>query len=257
MEHPTPATGEATEVPGAAAELATTMAATSAVIVVFSDLLCPWAHVATTRLGDRRRALGVEDEVRIDHRAYPLELVNGRPTPKPHLEQEIAAARELEPEAGWSTSTDGSTWQASDHEYAVSSLLALEAVQAAKGQGPGISEALDLALRRAFFRDSRCISVLPVVADVAATVPGLDVDALVAELWSGRPRRDVRSDLDSAAGDAVTMSPHVFIPGGGDWPNPGIDLDTSGDAVRVIADRTEVYDEILELALADRSFEAG
>ena len=54
-------------------------------IVVFSDIGCPWAHVAVWRLHDARRRLGLEETVSFDHRVFPLELFNSQPTPKDEL----------------------------------------------------------------------------------------------------------------------------------------------------------------------------
>lgn len=43
-------------------------------IVVWSDLACPWAHVAVGRLHRVRAELCLGDVVRFDHRAFPLEV---------------------------------------------------------------------------------------------------------------------------------------------------------------------------------------
>ena len=52
-------------------------------IQVWSDLGCPWSHVVVWRLWDTRRRLGLEDRIRFDHHAFPLELFNSEPTPRP------------------------------------------------------------------------------------------------------------------------------------------------------------------------------
>src|SRR6056297_37514 len=120
-------------------------------ITVFSDIACPWAHLQVFRLDRARRELGLVDEVLVDHRAFPLELLNCRSTPKVLLESEIPTIAELDPDAGWSNEPEPWT-------YPVSSMAALEAIQAAKRQGPEVSVRLDLALRRAMFQDWRCIA---------------------------------------------------------------------------------------------------
>src|SRR5437588_6355376 len=122
-------------------------------IAVFADIACPWAHLAVHRLHTTRHRLGLEVRVQFDLRAYPLEVSNARPTPKRILDAEIPVVGALDPWAGWQV------WQRDDFTYPVSSLLALEAVQAAKEQGLPVSEGLDLALRRALFAESRCISL--------------------------------------------------------------------------------------------------
>src|SRR4051812_46903483 len=97
-------------------------------IVVYSDIGCPWAHVAVYRLLRARARLDLDDRVTLDHRAFPLEVFNSQPTPKSILDAEIPVAGGVEPNAGWQT------WQGAEHEYPVTMLPALEAVQAAKEQ---------------------------------------------------------------------------------------------------------------------------
>lgn len=128
-----------------------------ATIVVWSDLACPWAHVAVHRLHRARRALDLDGVVRFDHRPFVLEIANSRPTPKRVLDAEIPVAGALEPGAGWEV------WQDDPSRWPVTTLLPLEAVQAAKEQGSGAAEELDRALRVAFFGHSRCISLRSVV----------------------------------------------------------------------------------------------
>ena len=43
-------------------------------IQVWSDLLCPFAHVAIHRLRAARARLGLDDQVRLDHHTFALEL---------------------------------------------------------------------------------------------------------------------------------------------------------------------------------------
>lgn len=130
-------------------------------LVVYSDIACPWSHAAVYRLHETRRRLRLEGRVAFDHRAFPLELVNSRPTPRLELDAEIPVAGALAPRAGWQL------WQAPASQYPVTTLPALEAVQAAKGQGLRASEELDRGLRRAFFGESRCISMRHVILEVA------------------------------------------------------------------------------------------
>ena len=48
------------------------------VIEVFADVWCPFAHVGLNCVVDRR-AQAEAEEVRLNVRAWPLELVNGEP----------------------------------------------------------------------------------------------------------------------------------------------------------------------------------
>ena len=214
-------------------------------LVVFADLGCPWAHVTVRRLWTARERGGLESRVRFDIRAVPLELVNDRPTPFRSLQLELPSLCEVEPDAGWRL------WSAEPTTWPVTTLPAMEAVEAAKEQGPEASEHLDVELRRAFFAESRCISLRSVILDVAAGRGRVDADALADALDDGRARRALLDGYWSTAG-AVDGSPHVFAPDGSDAHNPGIQFhwDGEGDAKRLVIDRDDpsVYDELLQRA---------
>lgn len=218
-------------------------------IVVFADIACPWAHVAVHRLHETRARLGLEGRVVFDVHAFALEIVNRRPTPKLTLDAEIPVTGALEPEAGWQM------WQRPDHEYAVTTLPALEAVHAAKEQSLEASEALDRALRRAFFGASRNVSMRHEILDVAATVPGLDAEELARALDDGRARSALTADRALAESDAVAGSPHLFLPGGEDVHNPGIEMHWEGkhDEGFPVVDKDDpaVYERLLETAARD------
>ncbi|MDP8987300.1 MAG: DsbA family protein [Actinomycetota bacterium] len=215
-------------------------------IVVFADIACPWASVAVHRLHATRSRLGLDGEVELDHHAFPLELVNGRPTPKRVLDAELPVAGALVPDAGWQM------WQRPADEWPVTTLPALEAVQAAKAQSLVASASLDLALRRALFAESCCISLRPVVLEVAGSCPEVDVAALAEALDEGRARRQVMDDLDRAQSAEVQGSPHLFLADGSDTHNPGVRLHWQGAHGRgfpvVDADDPSVYDDLLRRA---------
>ena len=103
-------------------------------LVVFADIGCPWAHVAIHRLHETRARLGLTAALLFNMRAFPLEHVNRRATPKNILDAEIPVAGAIEPDAGWQM------WQRPEYEYPVTMLPALEAVQAVKEQGLPLSE---------------------------------------------------------------------------------------------------------------------
>jgi predicted DsbA family dithiol-disulfide isomerase len=214
-------------------------------IVVFSDIGCPWAHVAVARLHTARSRLGLDDDVRIDHRVFALELANERATPWRILHGEIPVTAAIEPAAGWQP------WQASPFEWPVSTLLAMEAVQAAKEQSLRASEALDRALRVALFAENRCVTMRHVVLDVARHCDLVDADALATSLDEGRFRRLVVEQWRGAAEQGVRGSPHVFV-NGLDLHNPGITmrmLEGSARGFPVIdGDEPGVYDDLLTRA---------
>ena len=215
-------------------------------VVVFSDVACPWAHVAVYRLHEKRRRMGLEAEVTFEHRAFPLELFNERPTPKTTLDAEIPVAGALEPDAGWQM------WRRPDYQYPVTTLLALEAVRAARAQSVAASEQLDRALRVAFFGHGETISMRHVILSVARTCGELDGEELAAALDEGRWRRAVMDDYERAQSDDFNGSPHVYVPGAGAH-NPGIEMHWEGDHGKgfpmVDADDPKVYDALLRSAL--------
>src|SRR5437763_14396277 len=155
---------------------------TPGTLLVYGDIACAWSHLCVHGLRQARHRLGLDDEVVLDLRSFPLELFNSRPTPKRTLDAEVPVVGALDPSAGWQM------WGRPDFEYPVTTLPALEAVQAAKEQGLRASEELGRALRYAFFAQSRTVSLLPVILDVAKRCEGLDVDALAEALDGGRAR---------------------------------------------------------------------
>ena len=215
-------------------------------IAVWSDIGCPWSHAALWRLHDARRRLGLTERVRFDHRAFPLELFNSEPTPFRTVAAEIPVCGHLAPRAGWQV------WQGLLTSWPVTTLPAMEAVQAAKGQGLAASEELDRALRTAFFAESRCISLRHVILEVASSCDALDVSALVAALDAGEARRRIVDDWNAAKRDGVRGSPHLFLSDGSDWHNPGVSMHWEGSEgvgfPVVDADEPAVYEEILRRA---------
>lgn len=216
-------------------------------VVVWSDLGCPWAHIAVWRLHHARSRLGLEEVVRFDHRVFPLELFNSQPTPRPSLEAEFDYCAELAPRAGWQR------WTGPDWSWPTTMLPAMEAVQAAKEQGLRASEELDRGLRRAFWAESRCVSLRHVILEVAAECESVDLEQLADAIDSGRARSRIADDWETAKGDEVRGSPHLFAPDGWNAQNPGLRMtwrqEEDGSWVPTIhRDRVEVYDEILRRA---------
>jgi predicted DsbA family dithiol-disulfide isomerase len=216
----------------------------SGTVQVWSDIGCPWAHIAVWRLHDARRRLRLEEQVRFDHRVFPLELFNNEPTPRHELEPEMPICASLAPRAGWQA------WSAPDWAWPVTMLPAMEAVQAAKAQGLAASEALDIGLRRAFWGESRCISLRHVILEVASEADGLDLPALATALDEGSARRAIFDDWEVAKTDAVDGSPHLFLTDGWNAQSPGIEATwTQGDdgvwLPTIVRDDASVYEELL------------
>jgi len=219
-------------------------------IVVWADIACPWATLALHRLHTVRERLELVDRVRLDIRAFPLELHNQRATPKLTLDAEVPVVGERAPDFGFQV------WTAPAEQWPVSTLLALEAVQAAKTQSLEASEELDLALRRAMFAESRCISLRHVIMEAADDCNTVDLDKLAESLDHGTARSTVMEQFDRTNGDGVDGSPHLFLPDGSDYANPGIELHWEGKAGEggfpvVDADDPEIYERILEAAAGE------
>jgi predicted DsbA family dithiol-disulfide isomerase len=190
---------------------------------VWSDLGCPWSHATVWRLWNARRRLGLEDKVRFDHHAFPLELFNSEPTPRSHIDVEAPVAETLAPRAGWQP------WSAPDSAWPVTLLPPMEAVQAAKLQSLEASEVLDRGLRSALYAQSRCISLRHVILEVATEAEVVDVAALAAALDDGRARAALMGDWRAAQGEEVRGSAHVFAPDGTNDENPGIGVGWEDD----------------------------
>lgn len=212
-------------------------------ITVFADIGCPWAHAAVYRLHEARRRLGLEEDLAFDVRAFPLEIFNEQPTPALVLATEIPVTGALAPDAGWAQ------WEASPYAYPVTTIPAMEAVYAAKEQGMGLSDRLDRRLRVSLFKESRCISIEHEILEVAKTVEGLDVQRLKTALRAGDCRQQLFADTEFAGTDAVKGSPHVFLPDGRDFHNPGVEMHWEGKAFPVVdSDDASIYDELVKTA---------
>ena len=99
-------------------------------------------------------------------------------------------------------------------------------------------------------RQSKTVSMRHVILDVARSVPGLDATALAERLDEGAARaalmEEIRRALDD---DDVKGSPHVFLAGGGQMHNPGIEMEWEGEHGKgfpvVGSDDPSVYADIV------------
>jgi predicted DsbA family dithiol-disulfide isomerase len=192
-------------------------------IQVWSDLLCPFAYVGLLRLRRARERLGLDGVVRLEHRTFPLELFNG-PHPRRGTDTEAVGLGQIEPEAEFRV------WAAPDDLYPHTVLLAAESVHAANAQSLAAGEALDLALRRAFWTRSRSISHRQVILEVAGELPDglVDVTALATALDGGRHRAGVMGDFAVSQTDAVAGSPTFRLADGSALNNPGVQVHWEG-----------------------------
>lgn len=211
-------------------------------VEVWSDLLCPFAYVGLLRLRRARTRLGLDEEVRLEHHTFPLELFDG-PHPRRGTDSEAVGLGQIEPEAQFRV------WGAADDLYPHTVLLAAEAVHAASAQSLVAGEELDLALRRAFWTHSRSISHRAVILEVAAEVPAVDATELAAALDRGEFRAAVMADFAVARTDAIAGSPTFRFPEGTTVTNPGIEVHWDGPWASgfpvVDAHDAGVYDKLL------------
>ena len=157
-------------------------------IQLWTDLLCPFAHVAVHRLRETRERLGLGGHVRLDHHVFPLELFNG-PHPRRGTDTEAVGLGQVAPEAGFRV------WTAADDLYPHTVLLAAEAVLAASRsrwmpRRPSTPRCAGPSGRsRARSPTARSSSTSPPRSPTGTTANAvLDVDQLADALDSGRYR---------------------------------------------------------------------
>ena len=217
-------------------------------ITVWSDIGCPWATLA---LGALRNAIQiVGGDKQIDHRVFPLEIFNQRPTPKRITDAEVVAIAGLIPDLGWNI------WSKPDWNFAVTMIPAMEAVQAAKHPDVGgltASDELDAALRKAFWCDSRCISIGAEIMRAAETCSNVNVEALEWAIAMGEGRWRIRDQWPVAQSQLVTCSPHIFSPSGVAVANPGASYTWVGGAETGYP-RMESYDESWTRSFVDLDY---
>lgn len=194
-------------------------------VVVYTDVACGWATVQLHRFYAARTEAGLDEQVRVDHQLFLLEDVNEMPLPKGLIDAELPVFADLAPDFGFRA------WRRSDSQWPITSLLANEAVHAAKAQSLAAAEELDLALRRAWFAQSRPVSMLHVILKVAGRCPSVDADALAQALDDGRARGTMMAHYRANVGN-VSGSPHFFLPDGTDVHNPGIEFHWEGGGER-------------------------
>jgi predicted DsbA family dithiol-disulfide isomerase len=191
-------------------------------VVVYTDVVCGWSTIALARFIRERDTAGLSDRLRLDHRLFALEDVNRFPVPKRYLDAELSALGACEPDFGWKP------WQEDAATWPCTSLPANEAVHAAKLQSSRAAEELDMAIRLAFFRDSRTISLHHVLVEIASRCPHVDAEVLAETLDAGTARAAMMRDYRTHASE-VQGSPHFFLPDGTDIHNPGISLHWVGE----------------------------
>jgi hypothetical protein len=182
-----------------------------AVIEVFADVACPFTHVGLRRLVEQRTTLG-RDDVHLLVRAWPLEIVNGKPLDPAHIGEEVSDIRnQVAPDLFRGFREDA---------FPQSSMPALALTHAAYRSDPATGEAVALRVRELLFEEGVDVAAPAVLAEVAAAhgvaVPFDDPAPVLADHAEGERR-------------GVIGSPHFFIGGGGFFcPSLSVHRDDSG-----------------------------
>lgn len=197
-------------------------------VEVFADVLCPFTHAGLHTLIDRRRDRGLS-EPRLLIRAWPLELINGKPLDPQHIGAEIVALRgSVRPDlfAGFS-----------EENFPATSMAAFALTAAADRTGDAaLIEDVGMALRDAVFEQGLDVGRPEVVAPIAAR---FGLDPLDAEAT----RAAVQADWDEGKARGVVGSPHFFTDDGGAWfcPSLAISRDDVGNFVVAWKQGTEDF----------------
>jgi predicted DsbA family dithiol-disulfide isomerase len=175
-------------------------------IEVYADVWCPFAHVGLRCVVERRTQLGRQD-VALDIRAWPLELVNGT-----QLDPETTAdhVRDLRAQVA------PDLFSKFDPEHFPSTCLpALACVHAAYRKDLRTGEAVSFALRDALFEKGLDISRQDVLSEVARANGVGPSDAAdeksVLTDWHEGVKRDVKGSPHFFCGDHDAFCPSLDI----------------------------------------------
>jgi predicted DsbA family dithiol-disulfide isomerase len=199
-------------------------------VEVFADVLCPFTHVGLRTLVDRRSQRGLT-EPRLRIRAWPLELINGKPLDPHHIDAEISALRaSVRPDLFAGFSVDA---------FPDTSMTAFALTAAADRAGdPVLVEEVGMALRNAVFEEGLDIGRAEVVKPIADR---FGLEPLDAEATSAA----VRADWDEGRTRGVIGSPHFLTDDGGSWfcPSLAISRDDVGNFVIAWKEGTDAFVE--------------
>lgn len=177
-----------------------------ALIEVYADIWCPFAHVGLRSLVRRRDEIG-RDDVVIRVRAWPLELVNGAPLDPGATAEHVDALRsQVAPDlfAGFDAA-----------HFPRTSLPALALAAAAYRRGDEIGEAVSLGFRAALFEEALDISSPDVLGHVAAAhgmgPSGPEDDEAVRAEWRVGQSRGVKGSPHFFCGQVDAFCPSLVI----------------------------------------------
>ena len=204
----------------------------SAVIEVFADIWCPFAHVGLQTI-HRQRARAGRADVPIWVRAWPLELVNGTPL---DASDTLAHVNELREQVA-----PGLFRHFDIDRFPSSTLDALALVNRAYRSGPHVGELVSFALRDALFEKGQDVSDSITLEHIAHTLGVAQPDE--------SDRTGVLADWHEGERRGVLGSPHFFC---GDTsvfcPSLKISRDPI-DGVSIIRDTSRLEDFLAQCLL--------
>ena len=205
----------------------------SNIIEVFADVWCPFAHVGLKAAAAVRDQFGVQN-LSLVIRAWPLELVNGRPLDAATTSDHIRDLREqVAPNlfVGFRQEI-----------FPTTSIPALSLAAAAYQVDFAMGEAVSFALRDALFEQGQDISS-PLVLDEIAAIYGL-----VAADWMDTGT--VRNEWRIGQKRGVKGSPHFFC-GNNDAFCPALDIERDEIGRLVLNRRSELLTSFLDTCFRD------
>jgi predicted DsbA family dithiol-disulfide isomerase len=199
-------------------------------VEVFADVWCPFTHVGLRRFVQERTERGRSIMLRV--RAWPLELINGKPLDAGFVAEEVDEIRaQVAPDlfAGFDRST-----------FPTTTLPALRLTAAAHRRAPALGETVALELRTRLFEQGEDIGAPEVLAEVADAhgLPDDDATAIGA----------VEQDWEEGRARGVVGSPHFFTPSGGFFC-PALDVHRVEGHLRITAD-PDGFDRFLDACFA-------
>ena len=196
-----------------------------AVVEVFADIGCPYAHVGLRRFVHQRCTAGRPD-LRLHVRAWPLELVNGEPLDAAHVTEVVEdLRRQVAPAlfAGFDP-----------QHFPTTTLPALDLVSDAYALDLATGERASLTIRTMLFEHGQDIGD-PAVLDTMRSDLGL---------WPARvdARTGVLDDWVEGQRRGVVGSPHFFVGDDGFFcPTLEIRLEDGRRRVRIDTRRFEDF----------------
>jgi predicted DsbA family dithiol-disulfide isomerase len=161
-------------------------------VEVFADVGCPFTHIGLRRFVERRAQLG-RDDVRLWVRAWPLEIVNGKPLDPHFIAEEID---EIRPQVA--TDLFGGFVESA---FPDTTMPAMALAALAYDRDLATGELVSLAVRDAVFEHGDDVTDPAVLAAIA---DAYDLDAEAID-----PAR-VQADHTEGVERGVVGSPHFF-----------------------------------------------